>query len=433
MLSGHLDSTQNNLNATLKYFLLNMHSAAPASDPTGSGQAPPPDNLPHGQNALSAILSLQVSDYLYTPSELLGERSDLNVTTSWFGNLRRFQPDPSYFRVYKTGDHFATHDGWPSESYVEMDLAKRLFVGYGRVDPQLQNYNFSADASTIFERGYLQREIPTTLDTAGHIGSDCFYNAGIYSVGNVNNSWATSAESVSGLPLDLILNGASDLTACGISPILNETLKNMTADQDFSPYKNYVQNTIWSWAPSQPQNASHHDDDSPSTDHRCAVLNATSGYWQTENCAQSHYSACRLPGELYEWVISSFPASYQKANLPCTDGTEFIVPRTALENTYLAHKWRNTVANQQLNDPLLWINFNDLDAASCWVIGQNTTCPYIKGQSHEREVLVPTIAAIVVFVLAALTIFVKCAANRQQSKRRRRRGDGGWDYEGVPS
>ena len=85
------------------------------------------------------------------------------------------------------------------------------------------------------------------------------------------------------------------------------------------------------------------------------------------------------------------------------------------------------------SDDLLWVNFNDLDAESCWVVGQNQTCPYANGVSDDRTVIVPTVSAVIVFVLAALTIFVKCAANRQKSRHRKRRVDDGWDYEGVPS
>ncbi|KAI7525095.1 hypothetical protein KC331_g17731, partial [Hortaea werneckii] len=109
---------------------------------------------------------------------------------------------------------------------------------------------------------------------------------------------------------------------------------------------------------------------------------------------------------------------------------EFATPRTALENTYLVNAWReylqehpnpnsntNTQNNgaSQSNDELLWLNFNNLDATTCWVLGQNTTCPYISTMvSETRQVVVPTVAAVIVF-------------------RRKRRGEDGWDYEGVPS
>jgi hypothetical protein len=50
---------------------------------------------------------------------------------------------------------------------------------------------------------------------------------------------------------------------------------------------------------------------------------------------------------------------------------------------------------------------------------------------------VPTVAAIIVLVVSALTVFVKCAGNRKVRKRnknrRRIRADNGFVYEGVPS
>lgn len=46
---------------------------------------------------------------------------------------------------------------------------------------------------------------------------------------------------------------------------------------------------------------------------------------------------------------------------------------------------------------------------------------------------VPTVAAIIVLVISALTLFVKCAGYRKVRKRTRKRADNGFIYEGVPS
>ena len=92
------------------------------------------------------------------------------------------------------------------------------------------------------------------------------------------------------------------------------------------------------------------------------------------------------------------------------------------------------LTEHDVEDELLWVDFNDLDIEDCWVIGQNSTCPYQDQKVGQgREVVVPTVAAVVVFVLAILTVFIKCAANRRNTRRRRKRVDDGWDYEGVPS
>lgn len=164
-------------------------------------------------------------------------------------------------------------------------------------------------------------------------------------------------------------------------------------------------------------------------------MNISTGYWQTVTCAGSHYSACQSR-QPYEWSISSQHQDYQKAGLTCPKGTEFGVPRTALQNTYLYHAFQdfyNSHPSYDSYDGLLWVDFNDLDDVGCWVIGQNATCPYLPSKNNDREIIVPTVAAVLVFVVAALTVFIKCAANRQRTKRARRRGSDGWDYEGVPS
>ena len=223
---------------------------------------------------------------------------------------------------------------------------------------------------------------------------------------------------------------ASNFTYCGISPILNETLGKVTADQGFEHYRDYAQSTIWSWGTDEPRNSAFGDESR--TNNRCAVLNATSGSWQTGDCAESHYSACRYNSQPYQWTISNSDASYTDANIGCKSENEFTAPRTALENSYLLHSWRQAISVRGINDNLLWVDFNDLDYKGCWVVGQNSTCPYIPQTTYDRKVVIPTVAAVIVFVLAALTVFVKCAANRLRSKRRRR-GDDGWDYEGVPS
>lgn len=420
ILLGHIVDSQTNVNATIKYIIMNLHAAASASDPTGSPTAPPLGTLPQGKQALGYILDLSMAQYIYTPAELASQRSDLNSSQSWFAVERFDEPDSSYFVVRGNHGHTYTLDGWPSASFVEMQRAKRLFAGFGTIEPQMQQYNFSADKAIIFPAGYLQ-----TPDG----GNSCFFNPTVSSVSAVNNSWAQNIDESSSTQ---VFAAANKDTLCGISPILNKTLQGVTADQDYNPYAKFLQQAIWSWALGQPEHPT--GDVDSNTNHRCAVLNVDSGFWETEDCSQSHHSACQTSGQPYEWSIGSQSLDYTLAELPCPSGTVFTAPRTALENQYLLHQWQKVRNDQNIHDALLWVNFNDLDVEGCWVVGQNVTCPYRKGNSSEQQVIVPTVAAVIVFAVAALTVFVKCAANRQQSKRRRRRrGDDGWDYEGVPS
>ena len=438
VLAQYLSNTETDLNATTRYLIMNLHAAAQTSDPTGPAHAPTADTMPHGSSLLSSIITGNNSAFLYTPSELQEQRANLNASGSWFGGSRALQPDAAYFGVDETDGHASTPDGWPSERFLEMVKAKRLLAGYGTIDPQMRAYNFSGDSDQIFSEGYLSASRVVTSNDDG-VRSGCFYEEGTYSISEFNSSWAVSYQETAA-PQSL-LTDVANLTSCGISPVLNQTLENVTAAENFRPYQAYVYDTIWPWAPDEPRN---------SQQLRCAALNATTGRWQADDCTQSHYGACRVSNSPYRWQISDSQGIYMKVSAACNDGNSFAAPRTALENTYLAAEWRlylasrsssNTAARNAYavstdsgTDELLWLNFNDLNTATCWVTGQNSTCSYVQQpRSETRQVAVPTVAAVIVFVLAALTVFVKCASNRQNTKRRRRRKDNGWDYEGVPS
>ena len=437
VLRGHLDNTEDSLNATTKYLVLHLHAAAPASDPTGSASQPASSRLPENNDSLGQIVSTNNSLYLYTPNNLADQRANLKATGSWFSVTRNYQPETAYFDVHEAGNVLSTDNGWPSESIVVFQKAKRLLAGFGHVDPQMADYNFTADSDTIFSAGYISSNRAVTLTANGHVNSGCYFQPDLHSVDYVNSSWAV-AGSAAAPPSDssqynLALAAGANLTACGITPVLNETLNNATAGEDFKPYQAFALAEVWSWAPDEPRNTTNNAD--ANNEYRCAALNITTGRWQTGDCTQPHYAACRIANQPYSWSISDGRDSYMDVDAACRTGDTFAVPRTALENAYLLHAWQTYRSSSGTSDELLWVNFNDLDTATCWVVGQNTTCPYQQQTTseHERTVIVPTVAAVIVFVLAALTIFVKCAANRQNSKRRRRRNDDGWDYEGVPS
>jgi hypothetical protein len=441
VLYGHFIVTEDNLNATMKYIILNIHAAASVLAPPGSVTTPSQDSLPQGNNLLSSLIVANNSQYLYTPQLLADQRADLNKPSSWFTVRQSISPDSTFYHVDRNNSIASTPDGWPSESVVEFARARRMLAGFGRIDPEMQGYDLSLDASTIFPSGYLQDSTNITLANNGTVTSGCFFNPNNASVEAANSSWATTNDlvqsSAQGTTLDISLAQASNLTACGISPILNTTLSNSSADINPLPYKSYVMSTIWSWAANEPvdsdSSSNANDPDTVST--RCAVLNATSSHWQSHDCNTEHHSACRVENSSpYDFRISYSSAAYSKAEAACRNGISFAASRSALENSFLTSAWRSYRDEHSIDDELLWVDFNDLDIAGCWVIGQNSTCPYQDQQVGEgRRVVVPTVAAVIVFVLAILTIFIKCASNRRGAKRRRKRVDDGWDYEGVPS
>ena len=448
VLYGHFVNTEDNLNATIKYIILNLHAAASVSGGSTSDTSPSQDDLPQGSNLLSSLISTNNSQYLYTPQLLDDQRSDLNKPTSWFTVRQSITPDSTFYQVDRSSNNIvSTPDGWPSESVVEFARARRMLAGFGTIDPEMQGYDISRDASTIFAPGYLQDARNITLASNGSIASGCFFNPNEDepSVANANSSWATSHNLAQNpaldASLDISLAQASNITACGISPILNTTLSDTTADTNPLPYKSYVQSTIWSWAADEPKNLDADadevdpDNNAPDIAYRCAVLNATSSHWQSHECSASHHAACRVnDAGPYTFEISESSAAYAKAEDACRNGIAFAAARSALENSFLTQAWRQYRSEHGIDDELLWVDFNDLDIAGCWVIGQNSTCPYQDQQVGEgRRVVVPVVAAVIVFVLAILTIFIKCASNRRNTRRRRKRVDDGWDYEGVPS
>ena len=204
----------------------------------------------------------------------------------------------------------------------------------------MSDYNFSADASTIFPAGYLQADRTVSISDLGRVTSGCVFQSGVTSLTNVNSSFALAPVTLVGSSEDVRLYKAGNLTACGISPVLNTTLQNTTADVNPLAYRAYFLESVWSWALNEPRNETSNDEDSDSSSaNRCAVLNATSQRWQTDDCSSSHHAACRVGNQPYKFQISDDQASYMKSGAACPDSTSFAVPRTALENSYLIAAW----------------------------------------------------------------------------------------------
>ena len=274
----------------------------------------------------------------------------------------------------------------------------------------------------------------------------CFYNVDQTDVAKINSSCAVSF--LNAASLDTLRSLVSNLASCGISAILNLTLANQTADVNVLPYVQFVQSTVWNWAPDEPRNVSLPDATGRSDENtrglfRCALMDTSTASaasrWRVEYCNIRHRAACRIANEPYLWRLSNDSVPYAAAELACQDNSSFSVPRTALENKYLyQHIFSRTEPSRSGlsgDGSGVWLNFNSLDMEACWTTaGSDGTCPYFVGEQilRARTVLVPVIAALVILLLTTLTLFVKCNKNRRNSRKRIRGGDG-WDYEGVPS
>ena len=183
------------------------------------------------------------------------------------------------------------------------------------------------------------------------------------------------------LDIQPLLNLTRNVTSCGISPFLNSTLLNYTAHNNFIPYRNYSEATIWSWESGEPRNDSTSDVDDRLF--RCASISLQTGRWSVSDCSSKYPAACRSITQPYNWTLTDYDISYSFARQVCPDDYEFAVPRTALENSYLTQRLGNGKKEGQgskddtVNEGRVWLDLNALDFQGCWVTGgPNATCPY---------------------------------------------------------
>lgn len=446
ILSNYIQLTENTIEAHLIQLIINVHAAATTDEPAAPALRQEQSALPGTLNSLSSLLGASLSAYIYTPTELSAHRANLN--SSWYSVVPSRQPISAYYTTNIASNRVhSTPDGWPSESYIEVAKAKRLLIGYGSADPQMQGYNFPGDGGIIFPQGYMEADWDLRITKEGVVDGDCFYDDRNSDLARVNSSWGMSSN-FSGLDFPTtssslvtpLLNLMSNLTACGISPIINQTLANTTANTNTTNYQAVSYSTVWSWAHGEPRNSSQNtaDGDENNPHFRCALMDPTlHGRWRVGDCNTKYYAACRVASQPYRWQISGEPVTFSAATDACSNSSTFAVPRTALENTYLQSALTarpDILSDSDANG--VWLKFQSLDVQTCWVSGgSNASCPYYEDAASEqrRAVLVPTIAAVIVLVLTALTLLVKCNQNRRTSKTKTRRMASGWDYEGVPS
>ncbi|EEQ87572.1 hypothetical protein RJZ56_001390 [Blastomyces dermatitidis] len=443
VLKNYFSATDDTLNAHMLYILLNVHSAVSLGSSDEPSSADALEKLPSGRDLLGSRFNEHLGQHMYTPKQLNEERTNLN--RSWYSVPRLAHPISEYFTTRRDskGTH-STPDGWPCESYVERWHLKRFLVGWGTIDPQMANYDFNSDRNLIFPRASLAAsqkiDISNSSDASSGtiIKSGCLFDPQSTNVA-LSASWPESTidERYDLHPLHFLWG---DLIACGISPIVNATLSNVTANEDFRPYENASQASSWAWAQGEP-NPDYSPSDVFLSDLRCARADVSfKGRWFPTKCSDDLYGACRVGNEPFQWTLTSERVSYGSVAVNCPENSTFSVPRTSLENTYLYHYLSSLPkvvldpSSDAHDERSVWIDLNSLDVPTCWIPGgPDAQCPYEVDEDavQRRTVLVPTIAAIIVLVIAALTIFVKCNSNRRNS--RRKRVIQGWEYEGVPS
>lgn len=449
VLVGYFQDTTSALTTYTNYLVLNLHVAASTAAPTEPAPAVTGADLPSSDGErVGSILYRSLREFLYSPAQLAEDRSNLNQ--SWYEVEQSFMPITEYFTIHTDSSGIqSTPDGWPSSKFVQLAKEDRILIEYGSVDAQLAAYDLSQDEDAIFPAGSMISDVQVSVSSNGTLTSGCIYEPGVTSVSQANSSWAMSND----VP---VLNGRSpdgtlkripetlfSLTSCGISPVLNSMLLGQTADANVDPYRNVSLSAGWAWAVGEPQGAGTGGGSpgQPKFD-RCAIMDASlHGRWRATNCTEQRRGACRVGNSPFVWRLSNATAEYRDVPDTCPPGSAFAVPRTGLENTYLYNyllTQSSSVVDPTSTDPTLrevYIDFNSIDVTACWVSGgPHSSCPYASDpqELERRTVLVAAIAGIVICIITALTLFVKCNANRRNSRRRKRVIEG-WDYEGVPS
>jgi len=429
-LSDYAKKTDDTLDAKVDYITFNVHAAAAPDSPTAAAPTPPDDALPNVNQTIGSLMDAGLAASLYTLSDLRSQREDINNT--WL----RSNPSSGYYTEDTGQGRVSVSDGWPTGFYL-LSNAQRFIVELGTVDPQMANYTAAGRDNYIFPPNSLFNNANITTTQNGTIIDGCLFVANETDLHVNNASWATTslypdvnaAIQATSPFYDQTLLPITNLTACGISFTLNTTLSSTTADAGIAPFRELARSSIWSWAPGQPASASTGND----SQQRCAGLSlGGAGRWTVLNCQDRHQAACRAAGRPHVWHIPSQRGTYAAVDNNCPAGYGFAVPRTALENRYLLEALRE--ASGEAADATVWINFNSLSYPNCWVTGVSTQCPYEPPDPNigRRRITVPAVAAVVVLVVALLTLIVKINANRQNS-RRKRVGHDGWDYEGVPA
>ncbi|KAJ5243406.1 uncharacterized protein N7469_001733 [Penicillium citrinum] len=433
ILRGYFEDTKRNLLVYTTYLTLNLHVAASDSDPTKPPAKVTGGDLPNSiAERVGALFDSELNDYLYTPAQLAEDRMNLN--NSWYQVEESYMPITEYFTTHEgpSGDQ-STPDGWPSAKYIQLAKSDRILMEYGLVDPQLADYDLTKDEDAVFPRNIYPLKSKSRLLSMAPWKRDAFINP------RTQSPKGLSEEDTMGSLTNLV----SDMTGCGMAPILNTTLFGKTADEDVDHYRNVSLSTGWAWAIGEPEGADTGggtNDQAPFN--RCAVTDLSlGGRWRATNCTEERRAACRVGNSPFSWALSSDVAEYKNVGDGCPSGSSFAAPRTGLENhylyEYLVAQDKSVIdpASTNLTSREIYIDFNSIDVTACWVSGgSDATCPYAANpqQIERKTVLVAVVTAVIILLITALTVFIKCNANRRNSRRRKRVIEG-WEYEGVPS
>lgn len=204
---------------------------------------------------------------------------------------------------------------------------------------------------------------------------------------------------------------------CGLSPIISNPydISNITAI-----VKLINPSVVWTWAPNQPRlsNSKLLLGKDAIKAYSCAKIKYLSSNstlsWTVGDCYNKLSGLCKKRDTDDDWLVTttelSFFHFYTNVDSACPDGYNFSLPITPLDGLSLTY-YLNSSSFSSLNEKEFWINVNSISVSNCWVVGEETMCPYrseVSSRNFLQMILPISIIAflllVAVFYLSLLTV-----------------------------
>uniref|UniRef100_A0A060TCB9 Maintenance of telomere capping protein 6 n=1 Tax=Blastobotrys adeninivorans TaxID=409370 RepID=A0A060TCB9_BLAAD len=397
VLGQYISYTDTNIAANVITMRVSLHRAI------GSKSSP------QKPQSLSSELASYFTTKLYTPANLTSDRRQ-GIALDPYGH-------PS-------------DKGYPTVHQFLFLSKKRLLISVSADNST--RYDFDSDSNVLFRPGFgvadpNDIELATTINTQECTDTQLgqLVQPNEHNDTKITASWRTIIETSNHTFTNSSLQR---YVQCGYSPIINTPFD---SEEDLvAP----IEQTMWGWAPGQPDsNDTTTDIDASNSSsipvsYNCAALDKDG--WVVTNCYQEMVPLCRVENETYSFVAGNSSVRYFEGHGGCPEGTRFAVPRTALQNS---------VAAVTLADHLpLWVDLSSIAVDDCWVSGgAYSQCPY-HVISHNRNNIGQLASAVVVaFVLLVVVFLLRLdAVPLRKNRNRWRRLMNKYsqvEYQGVPA
>lgn len=410
---SYLTDTDTNLSANLIILLFNILSISDTSSDVESAQ------IGTSNDTLSSVLLNYFDAKIYTPDGLNNDRSN-GIT---------------YNALSQTSS-----TGWPTTSHFLFSEKRRLLAASSDANmPSNTTYQKSWDVSTVFNSTFLENTVTTANASSPSNSTERALESWRLDFGSGSDTFTTSL--------------FSEAIAWGYSPVINSTSDDFT-----TLIGGFMNESLWSWAPSQPlsqyeaRRISTDSDDTSQSAFSCGSLSVSEKKWQVSNCYADKHVACRLNNSTpFRWAVTVDKFSYFHAEDACADIPKsryvsdassmaknatyiFSVPKSALEQKAL----NDLLSNANLNATDVWIDMNSIAIPDCWVTGgAYANCPYKKVSSHRNfvEMLTPSAVFCGVLLLGIMALRLRRVPIHDNRKYWKKLVNeyAESEYDGVPS